>query len=236
MSSTEYSVEPAKSGRSTCKVCKAKIDQGILRIGTSTDGAGDYMMTSWRHLECQKRPKALADLSQLAGFAALTTEQQAAVEAWFNSAGTDGKKRSASDANLDSGTVDSGALPFLADINIEKMKAAERKAALAAYSLSGGDKKDEGVRLLKDVAARQAAERRFGALTIAALKDACRLNGQLVGGTKPELVDRCVDGFCYGTLPRCPDCGGGVLKVRYPSKYGHDGQGTFYCKGFYDGT
>ena len=52
---------------------------------------------------------------------------------------------------------------------------------------------------------------------------------------RSELVDRCVDGALYGSLPRCQDCGGGVLRVRYPSKYGHGGQGAFHCPGYYDG-
>ena len=43
-----YSVEPAKSNRAACKVCKQKIDKDALRIGTETMGAGDYTMTSWR--------------------------------------------------------------------------------------------------------------------------------------------------------------------------------------------
>jgi hypothetical protein len=38
----------------------------------------------------------------------------------------------------------------------------------------------------------------------------------------------------YGALPRCPDCGGGILRVRYPSKWGHQGQGNFSCPGYYD--
>ena len=35
--------------------------------------------------------------------------------------------------------------------------------------------------------------------------------------------------------PRCPQCGGGTLKVNYASLYGHGGMGNFYCPGTYDG-
>ena len=66
-----YLVEPAKSNRALCKQCKVKIDKGLLRIGTVTPGPGDYDITSWRHLECQKMPKGL-DLANLTGFDALT--------------------------------------------------------------------------------------------------------------------------------------------------------------------
>ena len=77
---TEYCVEYAKSGRSTCKVCKAKIDQGVIRIGTEMPGPGDYMMTSWRHLECQKKPKAITDTTQVKGTSALSAEDQIRIE------------------------------------------------------------------------------------------------------------------------------------------------------------
>ena len=39
-----FCVEYAKSGRSSCKGCKAKIDQGFIRVGTITAGPGDYDM------------------------------------------------------------------------------------------------------------------------------------------------------------------------------------------------
>merc|ERR1711871_1609480 len=43
-----------------------------------------------------------------------------------------------------------------------------------------------------------------------------RWNNQMIGGTKPELVARCVDGHKNGALPECPetDCGG---KLKYSS-------------------
>ena len=75
--SAEYSIELAKSNRSTCKVCKIKIDMGCVRIGTAVPGPGDYMMTSWRHVACQKKPPALKSLAQLAGFEALERQEAA---------------------------------------------------------------------------------------------------------------------------------------------------------------
>ena len=58
---------------------------------------------------------------------------------------------------------------------------------------------------------------------------------RLLGGAKDELVNRCVDHKMFGCLPRCPQCGGGTLKVNYASLYGHGGMGNFYCPGTYDG-
>ena len=106
------------------------------------------------------------------------------------------------------------------------MKPAELKAALAAYGLdAGGKKKAEQVELLSEVQKRQVTEAKYSSLSGALLKDMLRLNTQKVSGTKDELVERCVDCFMYGCLPRCPDCGAARLRVHYPSSFGHGGQG-----------
>lgn len=191
-----------------------------MRIGTSAPGPGDYMMTSWRHLECQKKPKGLADLAQLAGLGALSAEDQARVKAWYESSAAGGKKRAAEDAP-----------PAVGDP--KKMKAAEMKAALKARGLPSG-KKAENVALLQEAAERERAEEAYAKLSVDQLKELLALNGQLRAGAKQELVDRAVDGKLHGALPRCTLCGGGLLRVRYETKYGHGGQGAFSCPGFYD--
>ncbi len=38
----------------------------------------------------------------------------------------------------------------------------------------------------------------------------------------------------YGALPRCSECGAGRLRVRYSTRWGHGGSGTFTCPGFFD--
>lgn len=55
---------------------------------------------------------------------------------------------------------------------------------------------------------RDAVERRLEKRTIEELKHCLRLNNQLVGGTKAELLRRVADGLVYGALPVCPQCGG----------------------------
>ena len=52
--------------------------------------------------------------------------------------------------------------------------------------------------------------------------------------SKNGLIKRIIDCKMYGKYPRCPECGGGVLSVRYHTKFGHDGQGTWSCKGYMD--
>jgi hypothetical protein len=216
------------------QVCKSKIDKDVLRIGTSVLGDGDYMMTSWRHLLCQKKPKTgLDDLNELKGIDQLEAEDRKAVEAWFNSAGAGagGKKRTHADA-AGGGSSAGVTIPPVADV--KKMKPAELKAALEAYGLPSGGKKAEKVARVEEVAKKQEAVGRFSATSVSALKDMLEANEQKKSGNKEELVERCVDGFMYGQLPRCRDCGAGYLRVRYDSQFGHGGQGTFSCPGFFD--
>ena len=90
-----YCVQYAASNRSTCKMCKTKIDAGALRVGTITAGPGDYDITAWRHLACNKQPKGLAE-TDLGGFGDLKPLDQTAVREWLTaSPASPAKKRSA---------------------------------------------------------------------------------------------------------------------------------------------
>merc|ERR1719203_2512572 len=91
-----YVAEYAKSGRAGCKGCKGKIEQGSLRLGTITAGPGDYDMTAWRHLECQKKPKNLSSVDEIEGLATLKAEDLEKIKEWFNASGA--KKRPVSEA------------------------------------------------------------------------------------------------------------------------------------------
>ena len=64
-------------------------------------------------------------------------------------------------------------------------------------------------------AAHVSADEEYYKWTLLELKQLLEANDQLKGGTKAVLVARCADGKLYGGLPRCPQCGGGKLKVRY---------------------
>lgn len=77
-----YRVEPAKTGRSTCKISKEKIDKGELRFGSFVEmgGHGSY---AWRKLECitakvVKNVEAkVGGAEKVAGFDALGKKDQA---------------------------------------------------------------------------------------------------------------------------------------------------------------
>mmetsp|Transcript_46368 Transcript_46368/g.129269 ORF Transcript_46368/g.129269 Transcript_46368/m.129269 type:complete len:129 (+) Transcript_46368:1-387(+) len=55
---------------------------------------------------------------------------------------------------------------------------------------------------------RDALERRLERRTMDELRKYLKLNGQFLGGTKPELIRRVADGVLLGALPACPVCGG----------------------------
>eukprot|EP01083_Nonionella_stella_P073985 200412_1 len=99
---------------------------------------------------------------------------------------------------------------------------------------------DEG----KESETCQKEKKRHGTLckkleefSVLGLKEMLKHNGQKVSGTKYELIDRIVDCQMYGNMPRCTECGGGHLRVIYINgkKYGHNGNGRYFCPGFYDG-
>lgn len=74
----------------------------------------------------------------------------------------------------------------------------------------------------------------FEKMTIDQIKHQLREQNQLLKGTKAELVERAVDCRVWGLLPRCPECGGGKLKVSYHNGSDPSGGQTFKCPGFYD--
>ena len=83
-SSQRWSVEYAKSNRSTCKGCGEKIEKHALRIGDAAGLlSGQYVQ--WRHLGCQKRdPSSLAHRSDLGGFDVLSEADKGLLVAWLD--------------------------------------------------------------------------------------------------------------------------------------------------------
>ena len=105
--SERWSVEPAKSNRSTCKGCNEKIEKHALRIGDASGLlCGQYIQ--WRHLGCQRLdPSSLAHHSHLSGFDLLSAANQSLVEAWFDSESngdTVGRERGKESPGIGSGS------------------------------------------------------------------------------------------------------------------------------------
>ncbi len=213
-------VEYAKSNRAACKGCKNKIEKGALRIGTTI--VMDYAMTSWKHLECFKRPGSLQDLDEITDIQTLKPEDQARVNEWWANPSAFADKAKAD--RMAQAVADARAEP------VPPATPPSKKQKTSAAPKSTPEKAAvEG-----EVAKRKDYEAKFGALPIESLKNCLRANEQLLSGNKGDLVERCVDRKLYGNLPRCTKCGLGRLRVSYPSLLGHGGQGTFTCPGGYD--
>lgn len=80
----------------------------------------------------------------------------------------------------------------------------------------------------------KANQRMFEKMTVDEMKHQLREQDQLITGHRRELIERCADLRTYGLLPRCPQCGGGKLHVRYRLPVAHEGMGRFRCPGFYE--
>jgi len=80
-----FSVEPAKSNRSTCKGCGTKIDKAEIRIGCQLedlDGQyGGHTITQWRKVGCV--PSSWIKLDELEGFGALNKAGKTLIEKAF---------------------------------------------------------------------------------------------------------------------------------------------------------
>ncbi|MFW9805213.1 MAG: PARP-type zinc finger-containing protein [Candidatus Thorarchaeota archaeon] len=70
-----WRVEPAKSGRSTCRTCSKTIEKGELRLGEPSifDGHVSY---GWHHLKCAARLLNESKLDALVGYEELAKEQK----------------------------------------------------------------------------------------------------------------------------------------------------------------
>jgi hypothetical protein len=81
---SRFSVEAAKSNRSTCKGCGLKIDKGEVRIGCELedlDGEfGGHAITQWRHVKCVK--PSWVRLDELDGLGSLNKAGKTSIEAW----------------------------------------------------------------------------------------------------------------------------------------------------------
>lgn len=77
------------------------------------------------------------------------------------------------------------------------LRVAEVKTETAANKRAKTEK-DE------DAGVDQALLEKYKKMKIPELKGVLRANKQLLGGTKDELIARCVDGEMYGAIPKCP--------------------------------
>jgi HEAT repeat protein len=82
-----YSFSYAPTNRASCKgKCKEKIEKDAIRLGTATDGAGDYQMVSYRCVPCITKKQfdniaeKLGSVEDVPGFLTLKPEDQQKVK------------------------------------------------------------------------------------------------------------------------------------------------------------
>lgn len=74
-----WKIEPAKSGRSTCRTCGRTIDMGHLRIGEPDEYDG-HVTYRWHHVACKAQALEWMDLDSLDGYSDLTPAQRSELE------------------------------------------------------------------------------------------------------------------------------------------------------------
>jgi hypothetical protein len=79
------------------------------------------------------------------------------------------------------------------------------------------------------IAAMDAAAEAASSKALPQLKEILRKNGQKVGGTKSELVQRISECSVLGSVPLCQECGGGKLNFDLATC-------KYRCPGYMDDT
>ncbi|XP_068630447.1 poly [ADP-ribose] polymerase-like [Battus philenor] len=89
MTDLPYNVEYAKSSRSSCKLCKKTIDQGILRIALMVQSPFfDGKQPNWHHLDCLFSKKPPTAISDIANFNKIKHEDQEDIKKRINGGGS----------------------------------------------------------------------------------------------------------------------------------------------------
>jgi len=226
-----YFIEISKSGRSSCKDCKEKIENGSIRIGRR-DHNGEYDMMSYVHPKCVNKKKHIkhgglekgddgppslevfiANLEGIENFDADGLVKEALENTSppkSKTKVTTPKKREGDDL-VDTPTPKKIKNQAVLDIN------SMTEEELAAKAAEDG----ESVDYIKAYA-------KYNSMKLDSLKDLCRWNKTKVTGTKSELLRRCCDGLANGGLGKCPECKGKLT-------ISNDGK-EVNCTGAYDET
>ena len=207
----------AKSGRSTCRACKIKIDKGALRLGLEEELA-DYTTTMWYCAECFPGGKIMrtAVLTKVTGIRDITKKDQNALKKIFSKlkleeeSKAQGKKKT---------TSKKPAPPKAATKKATKSAAPAKKPAKAPAGSSFKGYTSAQYKEYKDIKEELFEEK------IDQLKNMLLANKMPRTGTKADLVEKIADGKVLGAIPKCPFCGGG--QPRFNNK-----TGEYYCPGY----
>ncbi|XP_055949557.1 poly [ADP-ribose] polymerase 1-like [Argiope bruennichi] len=185
---SDFSVEYAKSGKSTCRGCGEKIPKGEVRISVLDDNPEHQRYGPaplWRHVDCFVKDKQQLGFNDsadnLPGFNSLKAEDQKMVK---EKVGSKGIKRKSEDDTSTTAT---------------KVKKTDQKEG---KTLSKEEKiLKEQNRLLFDM--RDKIAKSFSK------KDMIRLlehNEQHISAGEQRLLDHLADCLVFGALKKCPEC------------------------------
>lgn len=226
-SETTYSIENAKSGRSSCKKCKEKIGKGEIRLGVSSPGPGGFDLQSWYHPKCFTLPRKVTK----AGIDAATfvadmlednTEGQTYVSDNTDELISDIEYKAPKKKKVEGPATGSSKTIKRVKEDLEKIR-----AEAISDDDEGPKKKKAKKGLSEDDRAKAEVYGIYEGCKNDELKDVLRWNKQMVGGTKDALLARIIDGHLNGRLGRCPACKNGRVKLA------EDGDGAF-CNGYFD--
>ena len=173
----KYIIENSKSSRASCKRCKNPIAKDTLRIGIKTM-FNEHESFQWNHAQCFKLPKNTEVdefLGDLRGFQELDSTQQVSVHEMISS--NVGAKRT--QASTDSSSKEKS--PKVKHSSPTKKSTSTSSSSTIDLTNDDNENEDEVYLLYKK-------------MNLDELKDHLRWNNQLLKGTKPELIKKCVDG------------------------------------------
>ena len=247
---SSFVLEYAKSGRASCKKCKEKILKGELRIQRISE-ANDMKMSNNFHVQCTARPKEYKNdiegfvrdiLQDETGENILDTEEgieRIILEVSKGPKSAEAKSKIKSEAvdgvNSNGGKLSraSAALAISRKIKKEqddnddaderpKKKSKKQKVKHEDTPLNPSDLTDVD-RHRGDVLAI------YEKMGVNELKDFLRWNRQVLKGTKPTLLLKCLDGHMNGRIGKCPMCKHGKLSLCE-----EDEGDTITCTGYFN--
>jgi len=83
-----FTVDYAKSGKSTCRTCNIKIENKALRIGVEINKT-----TLWHHFTCFKIPVSLTEVKDISNIDEIEEEDKKAIEKKIKDAEAENKKK-----------------------------------------------------------------------------------------------------------------------------------------------
>jgi len=226
-----YTIENAKSGRSSCKRCKEKIGKDVLRIGEHVENA-DFTSTKWYLVPCfnltrkLKKEGVTADsfvedhLTDETNESVLSDESVVATIVEQIAAKPKPATKKAVETNGTTTTDPLATLKRNSEILLREEDTegdghATKKSKTSVSSLSSTDRQNASAYL------------EYSTFKADDLKDLLRWNRQHVDGTRAKLLARVIDGHIYGRIGRCASCTKGRFKLS-------DDGTSVTCSGYYD--